>query len=85
MVILALGLYCATVDVFQDILQAVTGEYGTVGLTHLAMPEPIDGEEIDGCKVDGTGRHIHEDSGLNDYTKLARRRPGRNIELCDVF
>ena len=43
---------------------------GNSGSSHLAMPEPIDWEDIDGFKVSGTRKHIYEDLDLDDY--LAR-------------
>lgn len=48
---------------------------GTTGTTHLAMPETIDWEDIDGFKIAGTGSHVYQDLDLDDYlTRLGNDR-----------
>lgn len=56
----------ATVDALNDLLvaQLQTGETGS---THLAMPETIDWEDIDGFRIAGTRSHVYEDLDLDDY------------------
>ena len=42
---------------------------GATGSTHLAMPETIAWEAIDGFKIAGTRSHIYEDLDLDDYLR----------------
>lgn len=35
--------------------------------THLAMPEPIDWQDIDGFQIAGTYRHLYEELDLDEY------------------
>lgn len=37
------------------------------GSTHLAMPESIDWEDVDGFKIGGTRGYVYEDLDLNEY------------------
>lgn len=55
---------------------------GSVGSTHLAMPEPIDWQNIDGFKIAGTYQHIYEELDLDDYLKrLGDSVKGITLEL----
>lgn len=48
---------------------------GTLGSTYLAMPEPIDWEDIDGFRVTGTEKHVYEDLDLDQYlNRLGNKR-----------
>ncbi len=40
---------------------------GATGSTHLAMPEAIDWEDIDGFKIAGTRSHVYDDLDLDEY------------------
>jgi len=40
---------------------------GDTGATHLAMPDPLIWNEIDGFKITGTGDHEYTDLDLSDY------------------
>lgn len=40
---------------------------GAIGSTHLAMPDAIDWEDIEGFKIGGTGSHVYDDLDLDEY------------------
>lgn len=64
----------ATVDALNDLLISQL-RTGSTGSTHLAMPETIDWEDIDGFTIAGTRSHVYEDLDLDDY--LSRLGNGR--------
>ena len=66
----------ATVEALNDLLVAQL-RTGSTGSTHLAMPETIDWEDIDGFKIAGTRSHVYEDLDLDDY--LSRLGDDRTI------
>lgn len=43
---------------------------GLVGSTHLAMPEAIDWEDVDGFTIGGTRSHIYRDMDIDEYLCL---------------
>ncbi|CEI47058.1 Putative uncharacterized protein [Propionibacterium freudenreichii] len=70
----------ATIEALNDLLieQLRTGATGT---THLAMPETIDWEDIDGFKIGGTRSHVYEDLDLDDYlNRLGDERTTTTLE-----
>ncbi|PHP51813.1 DUF6119 family protein [Actinomyces ruminis] len=70
----------ATIDALDDLLieQLRTG---ITGATHLAMPETIDWEDIDGFKIAGTRSHVYEDLDLDDYlNRLGEERASITLE-----
>lgn len=56
----------ATVEALNNLLVAQL-RTGSTGATHLAMPETIGWEDIDGFTIAGTRRHVYEDLHLDDY------------------
>ncbi|MCT2023616.1 TIGR04141 family sporadically distributed protein [Corynebacterium sanguinis] len=56
----------ATVEALNNLLVAQL-RTGSTGATHLAMPETIDWEDIDGFTIAGTRSHVYEDLDLDDY------------------
>lgn len=64
----------ATIEALNDLLVAQLRS-GSTGATHLAMPEMIEWEDIDGFTIAGTRTHVYEDLDLDDY--LSRLGDGR--------
>jgi len=63
---LALVRDSASVRALNDLLVEQL-RTGTTGSTHMAMPETIDWEDIDGFKIGGTRSHVYDDLDLDDY------------------
>lgn len=54
---------------------------GVTGATHLAMPETIDWEDIDGFKISGTRSYVYEDLDLDEYlSRLGDERATITLE-----
>lgn len=63
----------ATVDKLNDLLVEQLRS-GDTGSTHLAMPEAIDWEDIDGFRIASTRDYIYEDLDLDTYLKRLQER-----------
>lgn len=70
----------ATIAALNDLLVEEL-RTGAAGWTHLAMPEVIGFEDIDGFKIAGTREHVYEDLDLHDYlTRLGEKRATTTLE-----
>lgn len=56
----------ATVEALNDLLIEQL-RAGATGSTHLAMPEAINWQDVDGFKITGTRDHVYEELDLDDY------------------
>ena len=78
----------ATVEALNNLLVAQL-RTGSTGATHLAMPETIDWEDIDGFTIAGTRSHVYEDLDLDDYlSRLGDDRATitlKNLKTCLLY